>query len=382
MSHETYRHHEELHANLLSAPPARLPYNPRMRHLDILLPFALPATAMGPDLLRAMATPSLALLLARSQRTEHRLYDPFARALPHESWLAHAFGLRLDPKASSSPPVALQSLQRFGQVAEQGFWFVLNPVHIHIARDHLVLTDSRRLELSENEARELFALAAPVCGEYDKQLVYGDATTWFVRADGWRDLLTSTPDATCGHNIDIWMPKGPAEREWRRLQNEIQMLWHADSVNAHRTMNGQPVLNSLWLWGGADMSAAPMRSQAAAYDVSFNLSGWMAGLATLARRQVDAANAAEVFAARPESSLLLIDDLIEPALGGDMGEWLLRMNALEANWFAPLLEALRSGSLERCRLILTSGTMLSEVTLTRTALRKFWKKPSLAGLLA
>ncbi|MDY7574537.1 hypothetical protein RGU77_09605 [Actimicrobium sp. CCI2.3] len=349
-------------------------YNPAMSHLDILLPFALPPVAMGPDLLRAMHTPSLAVLLARSKTSPAQTHDAFAHTLPHESWLASAFGLSQGEATDSSPPLALQAMHRRGFAPESGSWFVLNPVHIHIARDHLVLTDPRRLELSDAHSRTLFALAAPLFEEMGQQLVYGDAATWFLRADSWSDLQTATPDAACGHNIDIWMPKGPTARDWRKVQNEIQMHWHDGIVNQSREDSRLDPVNSLWLWGG---SPAEPRLPLSRYTDVFNLADWRGE----AVRHIDSATVTEVLAAKPDHGLLLLDTLIEPALGEDLSEWLLRINGLEPTWFAPLLQAMKEGALGSCRLILTHGSLITEHLVTRTTLRKFWQKPSLKGLL-
>ncbi|MEC5217810.1 hypothetical protein RCH09_002773 [Actimicrobium sp. GrIS 1.19] len=335
-----------------------------MSHLDILLPFSLPPPAMAPDLLRAMQTPSLAMLLARSNLLHSDSHDPYARALPHEFWLAQAIGLPFDAAAANTPPVALHAMQQRGVATPPGIWFMLHPVHIHIARDHLVLTDRRRLALSEVDARALFTLAAPLFEEIGQELVYGDADHWFLRADSWRELITATPDAACGHNIDIWMPKGPGERDWRKVQNEIQMHWHDSAVNRAREEAGLNPVNSLWLWGAAQ---APMIMHKSEYSALF------LGTDT---------DAATVLAARPQRGLLMLDGLIEPALGEDLNEWLMRINQLEATWFAPLLRALQDGVFDRYRLILTSGTVSVERSVSRHGLRKFWRKPSLDGLLA
>src|SRR5690606_12665127 len=113
-----------------------------------------------------------------------------------------------------------------------------------------------QLQLAEDEAQALFESALSVCEESGKSLLYGDAHTWFLRADDWQDLHTSTPDAACGHNIDIWMPKGQNERDWRRLQNEIQMHWHAHAINEQRAERGLKPVNSVWLWGGTAAGAS------------------------------------------------------------------------------------------------------------------------------
>ena len=350
-----------------------------MSHLDILVPFALPDSAMGRDLLRAMQTPALALLLGRSLPMQHRMQDAFARMLPHEMWLTQTFGMLVDPTADCSAPVALQVMQQFHELPGEGTWFLLNPVHLHVARDHLVLTDWRRLGLSETESRELFALAEPLFEDSGKALVYGDAAHWFARADNWRGLKTATPDASCGHNIDIWMPTGLAERDWRKLLNEVQMEWHASATNREREMTGKHAVNSLWIWGGAP---APRQALRSAYSAGFNLPNWLTDQENPGQPKTAAIDAAAVLAARAKNGLLLLDSLLDAALADDMGEWLLRMHALERDWFDPILRALQGGALDGVRLILTNGTVTTEVPVTRNSLRRFWKKPMLDGLLA
>ena len=349
-----------------------------MNCLDILIPFALPPAAMAPDLLRSMQTPSLATLLARSRLEQVQESDAFARALPHEYWLAGAADLAIDNTHHTSPSAAIRSLVRFDPTQNDGNWFVLNPVHIHIARDHLVLTDLRRLALDEDESKQLFALAQPLFADYGHAVVYGDATTWFLRADAWHDLCTATPDAACGHNIDIWMPTGSAERAWRKLQNEIQMHWHDAPVNQTRQAIGKNPVNSLWLWGGA---RAHRNAPKGRYQNAFMPTESMQYFGVMADNKFAVTDIAAVISSAPSDSLLVLDDLIEPALGDDLGEWLMRINALEALWFAPLIKEIKSGVITQCRFILTNGVALHERSISQNTLRKFWQAPSLSALL-
>src|SRR5690606_30137468 len=113
-------------------------------------------------------------------------------ALPHESWVAHHFGLTALLGADSSPPLAAAAMRAFGIAPASGTWFLLHPVHLHVARDHLVLTDQRMLELPEDAARALFASARTLCAEFGHALQYGDARNWFLRADQWDKLATTT----------------------------------------------------------------------------------------------------------------------------------------------------------------------------------------------
>ena len=344
-----------------------------MRHLEFLLPFSLPSPDLAADLLRALKLPSFALLAARAKAGERHTTDGFARALPHETWLAQRFGLQASLAPDSSPPVAAAAMAAFGLSPEPGAWYVLQPAHLHVARDHLVLTDRRQLALNEDEARALFASAQALLAEAGVPLLYGDAHTWFVQAGDWRDLRTSTMDAACGHNIDIWMPRGEGERAWRKLQNEIQMEWHAHPVNEARAERGAKTVNSVWLWGGAANDAAPPASD---YSHAWGLEGWTGALAASAQ-----ADAAAVIATAPAHGLLMVGTLSAPALAGDWALWLDAWHAIEAEWLAPLLAALRAGQLDMLTLVLGDGARLQQLATSRTSLRKFWVQPSLARLV-
>ncbi len=349
-----------------------------MTQLELLLPFAMPPAEMARDLLRELKMPSLAMLLARASRSAHQVSDGFARALPHEYWLARQFDPTATGDSDNSPALATNAMRSFNLPAETGVWFILQPVHLHITRDHLVLTDPRQLQLAESDARALFAIIQPLFEEVGKTLVYGDAQTWFMRADDWHALQTSTPDAACGHNIDIWMPKGPYERDWRRLQNEIQMHWHAHAINEQREANGLKPINSVWLSGGAE--AKETSSTNTKFEEAFTFSSERKPFAVLANKQVSITSSADILNEKPQHGLLVLDSLIEPALAGDWSEWLMRFQAMEELWFAPLLEAIKNGQLDKLILTISHNTAYSTFAISKSSLRKFWCKPSLTRL--
>ena len=364
-----------------------LPYNRAMSHLEILLPFGLPPAELAKDLLRDLQLPALSMLLGRGNASsgaalveDDQSNEP-ERALPHESWLAERFAMGDALRSGGSPPVAPALMRTMGLVPEPGHWFIVQPVHFHIARDHLVLTDPRRLALSEDESRALFNVALPSFDEAGLRLIYGRADTWFVLANRHADLRTASPDATCGRNIDIWMPKGDSARAWRKLQNIVQMDWHASPVNEARAATMAEPVNSLWLWGGAPASILAMPSATSPAAALFGFQGWFAAFGALAGASVPGAVARNVIAASDQDRLLLLDGLISPALAGDWAEWLTQLQVLEALWFVPLLEALQDGKVDAMSLLLTNGTLTRQWQVSRNSLRKFWRKPTLAGLL-
>ena len=347
-----------------------------MSHLDILLPFSLPPAELAADLFNALKMPSFATLLARANAQRQRSLDEFSRRLPHETWLADRCGIA-SSQANTDIPVAAAVMRSHGMAPAEGFWFMLQPVHIHIARDHLVLTDTRQLSISEEESRLLFSIAQLIFEEAGKTVMYGDAGTWFLRADDWSTLRTATPDAACGHNIDIWMPKGDSELAWRKLQNEVQMHWHTHQVNNEREARGMTPVNSIWLWGG---SPAVSPGRAKYYSDAYHLHGLSKALIAETAARLHDGDAADIMKAPPERGLLVLDKLVAPALAGDWSAWLDEMHFLEAHWFAPLLSALKRGAIGKLTLALSDHAALSEFIATPWSLRKFWVKPALARL--
>ena len=231
--------------------------------------------------------------------------------------------------------------------------------------------------LTEAESRTLFDIARSLFEETGKQLLYANATTWFVRADEWADLQTSSPDTASGHNIDIWMPKGPGERDWRKVQNEVQMHWFNHAINEEREARRQKPVNSIWLWGGSTAAPGNVRPE---YTHAFNLSGWLHAFVRFVPQHAHAGKAADMIDRKPERALLVLDALMQPALSNDWSLWLDNLRRLEELWFAPLLAALKSGTIAQINLILTNDTRVSRFTAGKSSLRKFWVKPTLSPL--
>lgn len=325
-----------------------------MSYLEIILPFGIPPATLAKELVKQMKTPSLAMLLGHARQDSTHNFDEFARLLPHEFWLSRHFNA--SKSILNSPALTHSRMHAFDLQHSEGYWFTLSPVHIHIARDHMVMTDPRRLDISTEESRALFEAAKEICEEFGKTLVYGDAKTWFLRADEWATLQTASLDAAAGHNMEIWIAKGEHEVAWRKLQNEIQMLWHIHPVNQQRDEQGRNTINSVWLHSGS--------AERHHLDCELNI-----------------ANFAELMQKKNKKNSVYVENLLEPALNSDWGTWLLQINQLEQNWFAPALQALQAKQLKTVRLVLSDGLCLAELSCTAPQSWKFWRKPSLDTLL-
>lgn len=371
--------------------------------LEVLLPFGLPPDELSRDLLASLRAPALLQLLARASAGPGTRHSGLHPRLPHELWLEQQLG-----PLAAVPAVALAQAGIEAHLLGSGDWFMLFPIHLHIARDHLVLTDQRQLPLPDSDSRALFASAAGLFQEAGLQLLYGDARCWFLRAADWPDLQTCSPDAACGHNVEIWMPKGAQARAWRKLQNEVQMQWFNDPVNQARQAQGWPVVNSLWLHRiAAGGPSAPLPGKSLYYastgspdqvdrnnnsdkgNISGN-GGNMHGNGDGSKHgsgygnkhgdsHVNNSNhGCSPLPATPDKHILVADTLIGPALASDWSAWLDAFAALDANWFAPLLANQSAWPL---RLTLGNSQSLRQFTCTRAGRMAFWRNNGKPGLM-
>ncbi len=336
-----------------------------MAHITLVLPFALPAPEFAPDLVRALDTPTLAALLTRSRRN-HVALDDAVRALPHERWLASALGLEHEGR----PAFAAAAMRGRGLDPGGGTWFIVNPAHIQVARSHLMLADPRHLMLAEEEGRALFEAARPLLEESGHAVAYGDARTWFLRADDWTGIDVPTPDSAAGMDLTVNMPAGPAARAYRKLQNEIQMLWHGHPVNAAREARRLPVVNAFWMWSGSPGDA---RTRERTMLAAFEAPGWIEAMA--ARRL---AAPADILAGA--DAILVCGNLAEAAIAADWSAWLGQMQRLETELFAPVHAALKDGRIKQVELVLSHRDACASFTTTAMAQRKFWRRPTLEAL--
>ena len=340
-----------------------------MSQITLVLPSALPVPEFAPDLVRALQAPALASLLSRTSRARRLPADESLRALPHEAWLARALGL----DSAGQPAFAGAALRAYGLAAVDGYWFIVNPVHIEIARTHLMLGDPRHLGLSEADSRALFDAARPYVEEAGHVLLYGDVQTWFLRADDWAGLDTATPDAALGMDLSDWMPLGAKAAAFRRLQNEIQILWHTHPVNAAREARRLPPVNAFWPWGGAATANAPAaRPTLAAFDTA----AWLTRLADTAPPELS-----QFTSSIAGDSVLVCGSVAPYAAAADWGGWVAAMGQLEAGLFAPILDSLKAGRVREVKLVLSHRDALAEFTTNAMAQRKFWRRITLDALL-
>ncbi|QYD67490.1 regulator [Paraburkholderia edwinii] len=374
--------------------------------LHLLIPFALPSAADASTALHDLHTPAFDKLVARAALVERVIGEDFQRTLPHERWVARQFGALQGPgtaatqkgapntsgSADDEAPLAPYMLLADGGDPGSASWACVQPVHVRIAHDHLVLIDPASLELSDDDAATLLALARPLIEELGVRIEAPQPSRWYLSSNEFSTLAGASPLRASGRNIEIWLPheahSGERSRAWMKLQNEVQMAWFEHPVNEAREARGLPAVNSIWFHAQGIArpvtspftrvlsDAAATRGLAlAAHAATGEPPHSFAQMQSQTQAQAQAANASSASA-----TLVEIDPFSTPYISQDWANWNTAFAALEHDWFAPALAALESGDLAELGLTLCGDTGSVTLTITRGDLRKFWRRRLFASL--
>jgi hypothetical protein len=274
----------------------------------------------------------------------------------------------IDRDRETAPPLAPLALLGEGEQPGTHWWLRADPVHLIPDLHRLRLGDPAQLQLQDDEARELAAIADQLFAAAGAQLHPVHPTRWYLRLQEDPRLTTRYWSGAVGAPADDSLPGGPGSAPWRRLLTEIQMSLHTSAANHQRESRGLPNVNALWLWGGGRL---PQPGATRLIDGVVGEDPVLRGLARLtgARElQLPLERALTGLA----GTLIVRDDRTAAAVrGGNIEAWVAALSQLEAQLFAPLLEALSKGKLAALHIDAAAGTVYS---LRRYHLRRFWRR--------
>jgi hypothetical protein len=317
-----------------------------------------------PELFQAEApAPALEILLARGRRTS-------CAAASLETWLGRAFGLHELDSGDLPIPAGALTAHAHGLNPGADLWLRADPIHLRADRDCVLLMPNQAFSITAAEAGGLAAALTPwLAGKFALHAVRPDQ--WCLRIEGAGQSAASAkpPIDLAGANIDPHLPP----KQWHPLLTELQMALYEHPANTAREQRGEPVINSVWLWGAGKLPAAasgPWQSVSADDPVALGL-GRLAGM----RHRAPGAGATDWLERAPEEGrhLVVLDGLRGVHALGDRDALAKRLQDLESNWFAPLLAALRSGRIGMLTIHIPEAAASFETA--RGDLRRFWRRP-------
>ena len=336
------------------------PDSPARRHLTLYIPglFGLQENGRAPgEPMRALET-----LLSRAEVIE-RGFPP-----GYEAGLFALFDLVRQENADL-PVAAVTRMFDMG-VIDNDWWLRADPVHLSLDRDRLILADARKLEVTQEEAGRLVAEILEVFTSDGWLLKAPHPERWYLKLARAPNLTTTPLSQVVGRDIHGFLPRGPDDKAWHTILNEIQILLHTATVNVEREKEGKLPINSLWFWGSGrlprikpvtwtrvwsnepvSLSLAKLSGTPGA-DLPEDYADW--------RKQAD----------QTGEHLVVWDAAHDATLYNDAPRWQEILHKLETHWMQPLLRDLKSGAIERVTLMTDAGTCF---TLTSRQAHRWWR---------
>ena len=216
--------------------------------MHLLVPFASDDSEACRHVLRDLALPNLTRLLARLEPVSRDEGAAASFSPPHERALARARGWH---GSDGALPFAAHAAAADGIATEDLAWGLVTPAHWQLGRDHATMIDPAQLGLGEAESRELFASVRELFESEGFTAAWGAADRWYMARAELEGFATASLDRVVGRNVDGWLgeTRSAMGRLLRRLQSEVQLVFHAHPVNEAREERDEAVVNSFWLSG-------------------------------------------------------------------------------------------------------------------------------------
>ena len=329
-----------------------------MSDLHILIPSLLsPLLLWQKDFLFTAQAPLLSELLAKSQRSQHKIKG-LDRCL---------FSL-LGWSAQQELPIAYYRYQLdFGHQPDSAL-MCADPVHLQAGVDEIILSPEAIDDLSNADAQELIESLNQHFAQDNWQFIYADSGHCYLKYQGKEAVKTTPLDFVRGQSIFKYLPQSD-NLNWHSLQNEIQMLLHMTSLNQSREMAQQQSINSLWFWGAGEKHKEPLPHTISTIwggGINAKVAAKAANIGhkTLLQNYNDLATGQHI---------IVFDTLYFPALQDDYTQWQTLLNTLEQQQLTPLIQwAKKQG-----KTVTIHDTYGQSFVLQNKRNWKFWQKSSL-----
>lgn len=328
-------------------------------NLTLVLPGLLGPFPDGNSDLLFPKVPALQCLLSRSSRfsTDCSLTE-FERLV--FSLFDYAYS------AEEELPVAAVCRLADGFEADGENYLRADPVQLVADQDKVYLTASKELEVTEKEARSLAEAFNSIYAEEGWSLDFSSPQCWYLRPGVKPEIKTFSVLQAMGYAIQPWLPQGNKALQWHALMNEIQMLFHTHKVNIERDSRGARLITGLWLWGAGRLP----RAAAGKFNRVWSNEPLSKGLAMHASIDSDAVPEDIDAAISVENSIVVIDELLHPAVTGNNQLWFESLTRLEDELFNPLLAALESGQLQTLEFYPVNGM---RYRISGKSLKRWWR---------
>jgi len=269
--------------------------------MHIVLPGALPdvdaARALVPHLIEA--APVFVSWLS-SGRAQLQTVDPSTTGCTtYEQWQLQRAGYQPDAEQNLAAGLGPLWVANKHIAPDQPVWLA-ELVHLAPTQSTTAMLTSDDLLITPEQSVALFESAQELFDGTPFSLHPDTDRRWRIQPPPDSRFLCASPTLVASTSVNDWWLKPESARPWRRLFNELQMLWFSHPVNLSRQAQGLPAINGVWLFGGG--RAEQFRSPS------------------------------------PPSEIRVHETLNASFMAQDWGAWLKALGELDAEVFQPLAQ--------------------------------------------
>ena len=289
------------------------------------------------DFLFEVKAPNLCSLLMQTQFSKHS----------HSNSLYSAFFQTLYANEAEIPA----AFYRY-QVQNQEKRYNLicaDPVFLEVSMNDVTLTE-KITDLTTADAQELTDILNQHFAQDGLQFLIGSNEYWYVSYAGDEDIYSHDIDSVFQQNVTGKLIHCQ-QRNWKVIQNEIQMLLHSAEINQQREKAGLKPVNSLWFWG----AGKPQKKHFEVDKVyssgkeSSKLRGEMFAKAAACEWQQlpkDFSSLLNATEDQASTQVLLLDHLYLPAIENRLEDFQEELDRLDKQIIKPLLTAWKEHKIE------------------------------------
>ncbi|AGF48307.1 hypothetical protein CONE_0533 [Candidatus Kinetoplastibacterium oncopeltii TCC290E] len=129
--------------------------------------------------------------------------------------------------------------------------WLLELIHLDVGINGATISNPKIEKLDSRESISLLESILPIIRKSEFKIEFISPERWRLFPPYNIDIESFSPKSITGKNINNFLDYKPKLSNWRKLLNEIQIMWNKHDVNINRLNNGLDTINSLWLYGGA-----------------------------------------------------------------------------------------------------------------------------------
>ncbi len=293
--------------------------------------------------------------------------------------LENAFFTLLDSNVKELPSALYRS--HIHNIKCQEHLMCADPVHLEVGMNDVTLT-KQVTDLTNDEAKELISKLNEHFNEDGLEFIFGSNQCWYISIKQNESIQSHHIDSMLMKNV-IGKQAKSEQRNWQIIQNETQMLLHSSEINQQRELAGLETINSLWFWGSGKPITLKKEFQSIYIpkEASSQLRYQYYAKAADSDLQIIPEDVDQLLSAlntKNKSSIVLLDQLITPALVDDVEEFHRQVKFIDNQIIKPLVKAWRGGDIN-LEINCCNGKIL---TPKQPSFYKFWLKPTSLRALA